>query len=144
MRVLKIYATTHTSVFPLLLSSNITTFASGFTQTAFFCFYPTHLLQQKQSIAGPKFLAENSDDARARYEIKLKQKGFTLRYTHIGTNTDPSDGCTRYRRRVDDLAGTTVFAWSTEETDRIQNSMLNTLYTWVNGAECIAPCCVTR
>ena len=90
------------------------------------------------------FIAVLASIDELQYTIKLKQKGFTLRYTHIGTNTDPSDGCTRYRRRVDDLAGTTVFAWSTEDTDHIQKSMLDMLYTWVNGAECIALCCVTR
>ncbi len=49
-RLLTIYATLHSSVFPFLLSKNITMFASGFTQTAFFCFYPTHVLQQNRAL----------------------------------------------------------------------------------------------
>ena len=76
----------------------------------------------------------------------LRQRGHTLRYSHIGTNADPSAGCTKFRRRVDDLTGTTVFVWGIEnddEQDRIEKSMLEAQYTWVNGADCNAPCCVT-
>ena len=137
---------THSSVFLLLLSRNLTTFASGFSRSAFFTFYPSHLLQQKQSIAGPKFRSEHSDDHCAHYEKLLKQKGYTLRYSHIGTDTDLATGCTKFRRRVDDLAGTTVFAWGSvdnEEDDCIVKSMLDTHYMWVNGADCLAPCCIT-
>ena len=145
-RTITVYATTHSSVFPLLLSKNLTTFASGFTRSAFLSFYPTHLLQQKQCIAGPKFKTEHSEEQRRHYDSMLREKGYVLRYSHIGTNSDPSAGCTKFRRRVDDLSGTTVFAWglgNEDSVDRIQKSMLETRYTWVNGADCNAPCCVS-
>ena len=142
---LTIYGTSHASVFPFLLSKNVTTFASGYTQTSFFCFYPTHLLQQKQSIAGLKFKKLHSDSERTLYEALLKKKGYVLRYSHIGSDDDLSIGCTMFHHRVDDLTGTTLFCWGvgdTDYTDPIQNSLLDTQYTWVNGADYHAPCCI--
>ena len=145
IRLITIYGTAHSSVFPFVLDKNLTTFASGFTQTAFFSFYPNHLLQQKQCIAGPKFKNRHSESERVSYEALLRDKGYVLRYTHIGTGDNPSAGCTMFRRRVDDLSGTTLFCWGsggTDNVDRIQKDLLVTQYTWVNGAECHAPCCI--
>ena len=121
-------------MFPLPLSRNMTTFVSRFTQTAFFLFYPTHLLQQKQSIAGPKFSSQHTVEVRAHHKLMLKKKGYILWYTHLGTNTDPSDGCTRFHRRVDDPTRTTIFAWGSDDIDRIEKPMLDTHYMWVNSA----------
>ena len=84
-KIITVYAMAHPSVFPLLLSKNLTTFASGFTASAFFSFYLTHLLQEKQCIAGPKFKTEQSDEERIHYESMLRGKGYILRYSHIGT-----------------------------------------------------------
>ena len=76
----------------------------------------------------------------------LRGKGYIRRYSHIATNSDPLAGCTKFRHRVDDLSGTTVFVWGLDDdsaVDCIQKSMMATQYTWVNGAECHAPCCVS-
>ena len=144
---LRVYGTAHHSVFPLLLRKNMTSFAGGFTRTAFFSFYLTHILDSKHSIAGPTFTQNHSIHNRFHLKTLMSKKGYELRYSHIGTSDDPSCGCTKFWCRVNDLTGTMIFVWGIDENrgqDHIEKSMLEMQYAWMSGAQCDAPCCTSN
>ena len=86
---IRIYGTSETSVFPLPLDMNLTTFASGFTPASFFTFYPSHLLSNKTCITGYEFLRLVDKDTQHKHEMALMGKGFNLEFAHTTTNSDP-------------------------------------------------------
>ena len=130
----------HSTVYPVILNRNISVFAGGFTATTFFSFHPTHLLHDRIAILGSQFKKYASQEEILDYESTLAATDYKVETTYTGCRDKPSPDCPRLCRRVNKLEATVVYSWELQENSgisQVHRSMLQTDFTWMNGARCL-------
>ena len=129
---IKLYATSHHSIFPFIIEQNMTALASGFTHTACFTFFPTHVLDKKICIGGKKFKNYLTADECLTMTAVLNSRGYKLSMAYISAATSKGHVCPRRRRRVNDSEGTFFLSWGGTDDNRedlVLTSMKKTQYT---------------
>ena len=123
----------------------MTALASGFTRTACFAFFPTHVLDKKICIGGKKFKNHLTADKHLAMTAALDSRGYKLSMAYISPAMSKGHACPRRHRCVNDSEGTFFFCWDQTDNNRedpVLTSMKQMEYSWVNGGICLSTCCL--